>query len=355
MPKTFKVLGGGIVGMTAAIILASRGHHVTLYSKDLGGEYLSGGLKYIHSDFAVGSFIDHIMLKYGMGERIDTKEIRGMVCYLDNDDIYKMDKFPELFHDDSELGKALQDRYWLKTRGSGDVDRKCMNDPWNRTEPEMKIDVNLNQFMFNLISEIKSNKNINHVNINITKEHLDDFLSEDEPIIYTIPITLMKDFIGINFDLKNQRVWIARFAYSKSSSENYDYIYFPDDPLDSFPFHRLSINHINRTIDFEINDSTYQYIYSKHSSEFILADLKSCINALNEFGFLNIYGLEERGISKIPIKGQIVDDVAGIFMDVYLKQKYNLYLVGRYAQWNKRVTYDKAVERIMSIINDEGF
>ena len=114
------VIGGGISGLVAVYyVIKILNEKVDIYTSDLGGEYLKGGLKYIHHT----SYTQMLMHDLGIKYRI--KKVNGAVCY--KDEIYL---HPEVFWHGKDIGKEMQMLHWKKTRGYSGIDDSCMNDPW---------------------------------------------------------------------------------------------------------------------------------------------------------------------------------------------------------------------------------
>jgi len=59
-PKNIAVIGGGISGMASILLLKERykKSEINLFTDKVGGEYLNGGLKYIHMTDYVLKFLN---------------------------------------------------------------------------------------------------------------------------------------------------------------------------------------------------------------------------------------------------------------------------------------------------------
>src|SRR5262245_12450778 len=131
MTNNIAILGGGISGVSTAIILANKGLSVDLYSDNLGGEYLSGGLKYIHDTTYTRLFIESII-----GQDYSIRPVNGAI-HREN----SIFQYPYFFWFVGRLNaEPIQKRYWIKTRGESELfDPKCMNDPWKYREQQCVV------------------------------------------------------------------------------------------------------------------------------------------------------------------------------------------------------------------------
>ena len=87
-PKKVVVVGGGVAGLEAAWVLASRGHKVTLIEKDekLGGQALTAGMPPCKQGFTVA--VKHFIVlckKYGVDIRTGTEATADMILEMQPD------------------------------------------------------------------------------------------------------------------------------------------------------------------------------------------------------------------------------------------------------------------------------
>jgi hypothetical protein len=317
--KKVIVLGGGISGLSAALFFLNRGCKVELYTENLGGDYTKGGLKYIYKSVSTEKFLNEIGIEYII------KRINGAIYYHNQFWPYPefMHMYEKPWHELAENGMDIQQRFWQKTRGyKQPIDRRCMNDPWNRGPMELSLKpVGGIQFYVNMLMEIAA-KNI-HMVIKydrLNTEGVKRIIEENEFIVYTIPIDIFSDR---KFEYKVLNVYRVSCNVKQIW---WDYCYFPIDYL----FHRVSKQKMG--LDFEYN------MKSKDQRKAIQVQIK---NSCREFLFrVGIDKIEKISFFPIYIKGHLGKEVK----DVVVSD--NVFRLGRYAQWDSRITYDKVLDKL---------
>ena len=106
-PKVL-ILGGGITGMAAAYLhwYYNNNTKVTIVTNELGGEYFSGGLKYIHDTPATRKFITDL------GFQPKVRKVNGAMLQQ-----FGILPYPECFLREPERSRDfIQKSYWQKTR-----------------------------------------------------------------------------------------------------------------------------------------------------------------------------------------------------------------------------------------------
>lgn len=324
------IIGGGIAGITAFTMLNRVAgvptENIEIYTDRLGGEYLSGGLKYLKMTSKSKKFVEMI---YGTDYMI--KKVVGAVL-VDR----RVFEYPSSLYFDDDLGN-IQKKYWDKTRGKdSEFDERCMNNPWSKNSvTELKIIPNdpkgLEDLIGNLIRMIPESS----IKYTTVDEHLlRELAGAGNKIIYTIPIFLLSKYLNTTLTVKNtnKELYLERFRIDNSHADKiwWDYLYVPDK---KYPFHRVSLT--NTIMDFEMNNADYSI---REIERFMIDYVGDFFHKLNSSSF--------------KIKGQIVQDVnMDNFANLLPK---NILLLGRFAQFDKRVTWDKVIERMYRYINN-GF
>ncbi len=342
------IIGGGISGMSAALFIKDfaenfsikNDNDISLYADKLGGEFSSGGLKYIHNTDDTRYFIGNVLeLDY------EIKKVNGAVYYKG-----KLKSFPEyLYYNSLKNGNTfgdsdIQNKYWNKTRGTeSDFDDRCMNEPW-RFRNELMLNPSKD-----IIDAMKSNikeSDIKIFYINVNKDLLRDIIKENDLVIYTIPFHLLANAYGIELDAadantKPTQLHIERFKVVSDENNIWcDYIYVTDA---EYKFHRIS-KHIGimggvyidveyNDVNFNIYDQIKNYERLKH---FMYQNFGSIIEEYSKW-------INNRSVQTFQIKGQIKNDLSQKALNKIPK---NVMLLGRFAEMNKKVTFDKVLEKL---------
>jgi hypothetical protein len=322
------IIGGGISAMSAYIILKKNfsGDDIKIYSDNLGGDFSKGGLKFINCTEYTVRFFDQLNIEY------ETVKVNGAI-FVNG----KVESYPEYMYRNIQDGIYQQILYWDTTRGnvSKNVDIKCMNDPWNnrveiKLEPIVGIDLMMNSIKGLVINGMVSKNDF--IKCTVNTDMLLKLSNEYDLIIYTIPINILLDAYKVKYEydkIKQQSLNIIRVK-ANTNKIWWDYLYVPNQ----YPFHRISKNSSNMTLDIESN--LYSNIFNGIS-----------VNKKEDFIIENLYGLSKRlgfnfnyeCTNKINIKGQIT-------IDKDFQDFNNIFLLGRFAQWNKRITFDIVLKRI---------
>ena len=217
----------------------------------------------------------------------------------------------------------------FRSRDEDSFDDRCMNDFKNfRTDLYFSFDkIKLfNKFILELNDRVK----IKFGKLN--KEKINKIIDNFDRIIYTLPVKFiigdLPDDKKFNKDLKIYRYKISNELRKKIW---FDYIYVPGD---KYHFHRMSVGDI--TADFEFNDSDFEH-----------TDVWSDFTDANNFLDSNFNGLAGRLMDKFMIKGQISKDITD-FEKYKISKK--IILLGRYAELNKRITWDMVIEKLSNLI-----
>lgn len=324
--KKIAVVGFGITGISAVNYLLSLGikpNEIDVFSKDIGGDYNKGGLKYILHTSDTERFFDEIIkMEYSINR------INGAV-YIDG----QVHPFPEYFWYERELGDVIQKQYWIKTRKTIDgFDTSCMNEPWNYKN-QLKI-VPSGDFMRVMVDKVLTANQHMIKRQDIDAEMLAEMINNYDLIIYTIPVYPLFSMLGIDSIKMNQyesaKLTIQRFQMNKHNPFWWEYLYVP---LFHYQFHRLDIK--PPFIDVEINNSNCDYSEIHQQLSMLLRTLY--------FEKVSILHNTNPSLT-INIKGQIKYDLTDY--QILEKIPKNVLLLGRYAEWNKRVTWDKVLNKL---------
>ena len=313
------VIGGGITGISACLYLSQIKNmdrmDVHLYSDDVGGNFAKGGLKYLKKTIFTERFLEKIVpLNYKVSSVV------GALHYKNH-----IELFPYFMELDNEIGKRIQKEYWYKTgRDVNKFDDRCMNDVWNyRTELKIDFEDGILGFIYKLTNEILSEEHCTCYLSYLTGDKLNEIISEYDLVIYTLPLSFLLKTLGKHIDIKmdNSDLHIYKFKAEKRIRDHvwFDYIYFPHI---TYPFHRIS-----KTLsgfDVEVNGSK-----------------GGVISGVDDFFYNNFGHHINQKVELIRMPGQITTDVPDleIIPD-------NVVLLGRFAEWNKRITWDNVVESL---------
>ena len=269
-------------------------------------------------------------------DNFSIKKVNGAVLYKD-----ELLSFPSFMYYNREEGDKLQRLYWIKTRGEKtNFDNRCMNEPWNfnnhlRIEPDVGI-----SGVIDTMREIVEEMAINVVIVDISSGDVLELVNRFDLVIYTIPLRIMKKLIGDKIDTEiedNKVLMIDRFSVKEEDMGKiwWDYVYVVDD---RYKFHRVSKT--ENTIDVEmnlegenelLNIPDFMKFVKRHIGHNIVGDL----------------------LSTAKIKGHIGKDIETEKLPSVFENK--LVLLGRYAQMNKRITFDKVLDRLYLMVNSNGW
>lgn len=309
MRKRALIIGGGVSGLLCAYAFKKYRNveTVILEPGKVGGEFLSGGLKYIHrTDEMLSMFKD-----------ID------MACsdYVVKGGIYlreKVEPYPKVMAElEKDEAERIQSDHYRKTRRAepGGESRKAMNDPAS-VKPRAALRTNFDIMVDRLAQSAKANGDIIEAGVTaITNTML--FTTEFNSIRYdylvsTVPLWVMKRIApwktphGIAMNLNVIDVSPKKDEYSR-----WDYVYTPYTPANAV--HRISPNEEGYSV--EVN------------GELDELKLAEDLNFLFKGGWY-IKSIQSRLKGHLlPLEGNIdwPDNVAPL---------------GRFAKWDSRATMD---------------
>lgn len=312
------VVGGGISGLIASFYVNEiLGVGVDIYSKDIGGEYLSGGLKYLHYTPYSKMLVHDLNIPYKLKKVIGAVYWRGQM-YL----------HPEVFWHSKSIGKSIQEWYWKATRGTeSDIDKTCMNDPWKyKNEIRFGFEGMNGVLIDQLKRNVISNRINNYHSVDIDVILMNRIWDENDLVINTI------SFSGVS-DCAYK--WLYTNEYIIEGTENiwWDYLYMPQMFI-----HRISRSFTDNSVfNFETTESLNLDMVGTDVTKIIdwFQSKFSCKIVSRGSEWKKIKG--HVGKSKIEGNSSLPD---------------NVFLLGRYAQQDSRMTVDKVVERIFHKLNE---
>lgn len=322
------IIGAGVSGLAAATYLIRNNIDVDIYSKDLGGEYLSGGLKYIHSTDSVNRFFDKILkLNYSI------EKVVGSILLGSDVELY-----PEFFHKNPLDGFHIQKSYWIKTRGTEDgFNVNCMNEPWMSNKIDLKVipDGGISRMVDHMKFLVEDNANI--IKKKLTDEDISIIIHEYDFVIYTIPISHMVKLSAMEgaLDESSKKLHIGIVDVPRSIMRKiwFDYMYIPSG---NYATHRISKSFDNK-LHFETNGENY-------FEGWLTEDLKQLHELLN-------LGNPDYKELTIPIKGQILKSANEEVQDKLDENFPNVIRLGRYAEWDRRITFDDVIKSVLTRIS----
>jgi hypothetical protein len=320
------VLGGGISGMAAAFLFMRKGHDVTIHSKTLGGEFTKGGLKYIHYTSVVDDFLTALDIDFQVKKVIGALHLSG--------EIYS---YPEHFY---YLGYTdsveIQWDFYKKTREQTPNDTmkviSCMNDPWKYRE-HLKVETRQD-----IVRELQTQLLTGNIQFNIgddiSSKDVIKITGESDLSIYTLPLGLIASAHHLDIEAKFQKLLIFRYGVKSGLNKLWwDYLY---EPSPEWHHHRISkiiypshgyidngwldveVNQLDEfKVGLEVEDQMYQYF-----SE-VIPELEWFYD------------------QRVEIKGHLLESVT-------IPEFDNVYLLGRYATWDSRMTFDKVLSQLQT-------
>lgn len=311
------ILGGGIAGMLAAYALRWQRDVVLLEAAPkLGGNYLAGGLKYLHGSPEMAELLDELNIVYTKREPI------GAVRLIDG-----IHPHPEWIRTMAHLdADFIQMKHWIKTRGT-DAGYKgdCMNDPLG--EPEVAFMCDLQEMMRRLV-ELVSRSTTVHLSCKLSSIGSRAARSDDgtlfwyDHLVPTIPIGSISNLTP-HLKLPQGKTSRLMILNVHASKPEWDYMYTP------LARHISRLSWSGRHVQAEVPLHDWQDDNEK---------LKQFVDEANEL-------VPDATMVEIgPI-------IPGHLLPLPVQPSWpkNWHPLGRFAEWNSRATADKVLSRARRI------
>lgn len=310
--KHIAIIGGGVSGLVAAHIFAQydfrRKYRIVVYEANkVGGEFASGGLKYIHRTDGMVRLFNSLKIPYSNYTVRGGILLRGQVL-----------SYPRCFEGMQPLERTrIRHDHYKKTRRSnpGAWSEKSMNDP-SAIKPRRALRCDLDELIDKLASGVEIVKDefvkMGDGTVSFKKLHKVPF----DFLIFTVPLWVLRRNVrfyvphGITMKLN-----IARIVPVKDKYVKWDYVYTPYTPDNCI--HRFSPTangysiECNGELDRVALESDLSFLFP--DGHFI-SDIKTGLK-----GHL------------LPLKHQP-------------DWPWNVAPLGRFAQWDPRATVDVVEE-----------
>ncbi len=309
MTKRVVIVGGGVSGLVASYVF-SQAEGVdcrVLEPNVVGGEFLAGGLKYIHRTADVEVMFNDLDVIWS------DFTVRGGILLRG-----KVLRYPNCFSGmDPEQAKRIQADHYRKTRRAegGAHSRTAMNDP-AATAPRRALRCHFPD----MVDQLSRAANVLKFGVKKVAEReliLDDGSRMPyDYLVLTIPLWVIREIVdfyvphGIAMNLNLANVFPRRDRYAHG-----DYVYTPYTPADSV--HRISP--LRSGYSVEVNGELHR--------DRLASDLN--------FIFKDGWALES---VQEGLKGHLLP------LETEAEWPDNIAPLGRFAQWDPRATMDVALD-----------
>lgn len=304
------IVGGGVSGLVASHVFSDRGAEtMVIEAKTVGGEFLAGGLKYIHNSEGMCELFDDLEVPYSQYTVQGGIMLRGQVH-----------PYPKVLQQlPKEEAAIIQADHYRKTRRTegGDDSRKAMNDP-AAVKPRRALRCHFPD----MIKELARGADVVKGMLLRVKPKTNEIVLTDtrripyDKLILTIPLWVIKEAVpfyvpqGMAMSLNLVDVTPVRDRYAK-----WDYVYTPYTPANQV--HRFSPK--GRAYSVEIN-GTMDRVKLESDLSFI---------------FTEGYGIET---IREGLKGHLLP------LEQQPEWPENIAPLGRFAKWDSRATTDVTLE-----------
>ncbi len=307
------IVGGGVSGLVASYVFQKYGKKsVILEPREPGGDFLLGGLKYIHATDAMGQMFDDLELPWSCYNINGGIMLRGVV-----------QPYPKCFTQmEEDEARRIQADHFRKTRRTepGKFGSKAMNDPAAARASRRAIRCDFKDMVEKLVDRaVVSKVGIQAIDSKRNAVHLtNNEWVEYDKLILTIPLWVIRqmcDFYvpqGMAMSLNLIQITPRRDRYAR-----WDYVYTPYTPGDAI--HRFSPHGAGYTV--EVNG---EWNRQEHA-------------AMDDLGF--IFG-----------DGFVVEEVKsgakGHLLELQERPAWpnNVFPLGRFAKWDPRATTDATLD-----------
>lgn len=317
--KRLVIIGGGISGLVAAETFNYHGWHTTIIEGGkLGGDFMAGGLKYIHKTDEMTVLMKRLEMDYSAYTVRGGIHLRGEVL-----------PYPHCFRDmeQSEVERIQADHY-AKTRRTvaDDFGAKAMNDP-AALGPRRALRCDF-QDLIDTLADVPDAivktfaKRVDHErNLVLLQEGAP---IEYDALIITVPLWIIKSMVGFYVpEGLAMNLNIAQVTPRVDLYAGFDYVYTPYTPHNCI--HRFSPAGGGYCMEF---NGDVNHI-----------DLHADLNFLFPDGFIV-------DAVKTGLKGHLLP------LEVEAKWPANIRPLGRFATWNPRSTTDVALDEAIAMVRE---
>ena len=319
--KRVVIVGGGLSGLLAAAALEGLGFKTqVLEPGKLGGEFTSGGLKYIHRTRAMVSLMEELEVPHS-----DYK-VRGGILLSGQVEPYPaaLRKMPK------ERAEEIRGDHYMKTRkhAPDSFGEKSMNDPTSGRGSRRALRCDIEDLINALVARTKvrstrllaveSERNRIVVQDTHDPDELGPKYLPYDYLVLTLPLWVTRQIS--DFYVPESRAMLLNILTVRPEGDPYvkwDYVYTPYTPADAV--HRISP--VDGLYSVEVNGSW------EEKSRDALRDLA--------WLFPDGYYLED---VKAGLKGHLLP------LGQKINWPANVVGVGRFAAWDPRSTADVALE-----------
>lgn len=313
------IVGGGVSGLVASYVCAQAGHKaIILEPHALGGDFLKGGLKYVHRTPAMVRLFDDLGVPHS------DYAVRGGILLRG-----EVRPYPKCLQKVSKQeAERIQADHFRKTRRTepGRFGAKAMNDPAAQRLSRRAIRCDFAEFIKALGARAEIRKrSVQAISSVESRLLLDDgSWLPYERLISTLPLWVVREMCdfyvpqGMAMSLNLIQVSPLRDRFAK-----WDYVYTPYTPGDAV--HRLSPRDSGYSVEA---NGDWERIERK---------------VLDDLAFLFPDGFAIDGVAK-GVKGHLLD------LQEQPAWPANVHPLGRFARWDPRATTDTTLEDAKRLI-----
>lgn len=321
--KKLVIIGGGISGLVCAHAFSrTPGFQITIVEpSSLGGEFLAGGLRYIHKTDQMVDLFESLDIAYSK------YPIKGGIMISG-----KVQKHPQYMKEiPAERANRIQLDHYKKTRRSdpGYMTPRSMNEP-GASKPRTALRTDFADFI-NRLQAVLIDRGVKFVqgslkSVTKTKAWLDKGCTAPtggvinsipyDCMVLTIPLWLIREIADWGIpECMAMKLNIAHVSLTARAYSAWDYVYTPYTPADLI--HR-----------FSPDEGGYS---AEMNGEFAMADLLSDLN----FIFGGTFAIDS---VRQGLKGHLLP----LPEDTVIEWPDNVAPIGRFAKWDSRSTVDVA-------------
>jgi hypothetical protein len=326
MSERVVVLGGGLSGLIGAYVAAECGHDPVIVEMQpvLGGDFLAGGLRYIHRTPRMSALLDDLDVPY------DEHPVAGGVLLRG-----KVEQFPAFLHSLPAVDAArIQRDHYVKTR---------LHEPGPGAERSMN-DAGAKVYSVALRCDVKGMIEALAQGIAVKQDRAARIVHEDNEVlcasgeripydvlIVTTPLWVVKHLAKFYVpEALTMRLNVVRVAATLDPYVNWDYVYTPYTPYNKV--HRISA--VEGGWDVEANGDWEEIQHD------VLEDINFLFDGLGK-------------VQKITkdLKGHLIKPEK----DEPPMWPHNVEPLGRFAKWDPRATTDVTLEDAWKMAERRGW